>query len=82
MKIYETVSERPFTVNYVPVETLAAQRAGATDSLAEAFAALMQSYAAGDTIDMRATLKNFPIALTSVQEFAVKEVVNKQLVHA
>ena len=82
VKIYETVSERPFTVNYVPVETLAAQRAGATDSLAEAFAALMQSYAAGDVIEMRPTLKDFPLALTSVQEYAIKEVVSKQLVHA
>lgn len=77
VKIYETVMGRPFTVNHVPVETLEVQRASATDSLSEAFAALMLSYANGDVIDMRAMLKEFPLALTSIKEFA-----SKQLVHA
>lgn len=77
VKIFETATERPFTVNHVPVETLEVQRASATDSLSEAFAALMLSYANGDVIDMRAMLKEFPLALTSVKEFA-----GKQLVHA
>lgn len=77
VKIFETVTGRAFTVNYVPVETLEAQRAAATDSLSEAFAALMLSYANGDAIAMQATLKAFPLALTSVKEYAAK-----QLVHA
>lgn len=77
VKIYETVTGRPFTVNHVPVETLEVQRASATDSLSEAFAALMLSYANGDVIDMRAMLKEFPLALTAVKEFA-----GKQLAHA
>lgn len=77
VKIFEEVTGRPFTVNHVPVETLEVQRDSATDSLSEAFAALMLSYASGDVIDMRATLKEFPLALTSVKEFA-----GKQLVHA
>ena len=53
------------------------QRESATDSLPEAFAALMLSYANGDVIDMGAMLKEFPLALTSVKEYA-----SKQLVHA
>lgn len=77
VKIFEAVTGRPFTVNFVPVETLEVQRASATDSLAEAFAALMLSYANGDVIDMGAMLKEFPLALTSVKEYA-----SKQLVHA
>ncbi|MEZ4861719.1 MAG: SDR family oxidoreductase [Caldilineaceae bacterium] len=77
VKIFEAVMDRPFTVNYVPVETLEVQRASATDSLAEAFAALMLSYAHGDVIDMGAMLKEFPLALTTVKEYAAK-----QLVHA
>ena len=76
VKIFETVG-RPFTINHVPVETLEVQRAAATDSLSEAFAALMLSYAHGDVIDMQPTLKTFPLALTSVKEFAAK-----QLIHA
>lgn len=82
VKIFEEVTGRPFTVNHVPVETLEGQKAAATDSLSEAFAALMLSYAHGDVIDMRATLKEFPLALTTVKEFAVKEFAGKQLVHA
>ena len=77
VKIFETVTGHPFTVNFVPVETLEVQKDSATDSLSEAFAALMLSYANGDVIDMRATLKEFPLALTTVKEFA-----SKQLVHA
>jgi len=37
----------------------------------------MLSYAHGDVIDMGATLKEFPLALTTVKEYAAK-----QLVHA
>lgn len=77
VKVFEAVTGRPFAVNFVPVETLEVQRASATDSLSEAFAALMLSYANGDVIDMRATLKEFPLALTTVKEYAAK-----QLVHA
>ena len=77
VKIFEEVTGRPFTVTHVPVETLEVQRASATDSLSEAFAALMLSYANGDVIDMRTMLKEFPLALTSVKEFAAK-----QLAHA
>jgi len=75
VKIFEAVTGRPFTVNYVPVETLEAQKAAATDSLAKSFAALMLGYAAGDPIEMRTTLKEFPIALTSVKEYAAKQLV-------
>ncbi|MCE7989275.1 MAG: NAD-dependent epimerase/dehydratase family protein [Caldilinea sp. CFX5] len=77
VKIFEAVTGRPFTVNFVPVETLEVQRESATDSLSEAFATLMLSYASGDVIDMQATLKEFPLALTTVKEYAAK-----QLVHA
>lgn len=77
VKIFEAVTGRPFTVDYVPVETLEVQRESATDSLSEAFATLMLSYASGDVINMQATLKEFPLALTTVKEYATK-----QLVHA
>jgi len=79
VKTFETVTGRPFTVNHVPVETLEVQRESATDSLSEAFAALMLSYASGDVIDMGATLKEFPLALTSVEEFAAKQLVTERL---
>jgi hypothetical protein len=38
--------------------------------LQQTFAALMLGYAHGDPIDMRKTLRTFPISLLSVREFA------------
>ena len=38
--------------------------------MAQSFSGLMRCYANGDPIDMRATLRAFPVALTSVDEHA------------
>lgn len=58
--IFEEASGRKFAVNHVPEEALEAQRAAATDSMQEAFAALMLSYAQGCVIDMEPALRVFP----------------------
>jgi uncharacterized protein YbjT (DUF2867 family) len=70
--IFEAVGGHPFSVTHVPVEALQAQRAAATDSLQKSFAGLMLSYAAGDSIDMRETLKTFPVPLQSVKDYATR----------
>jgi NADH dehydrogenase len=70
LHVFEQVSGRPFAVTHVPVEALQAQKAAATDSLQQSFAALMLSYGAGDVIDMTETLKAFPVRLASVQDYA------------
>lgn len=70
VSVFERAQGRTFDVQFVPSEALAAQQAAATDPMQQSFSGLMRCYAAGDPIDMRETLKAFPIRLTSVEEFA------------
>ncbi|MEK6571001.1 MAG: SDR family NAD(P)-dependent oxidoreductase, partial [Bacteroidota bacterium] len=72
VKIFEELGGRKFEVQLVPEEALAsvAQKISAADDLQRAFAALLQTYAKGDPIDMRATLQKFPLQLTSVRDYA------------
>ena len=70
VNIFEKATGRKLDVQFVPAEALAAQQSAATDPMQKSFAALMRCVAAGDPIDMRATLKAFPLQLTSVEEFA------------
>ena len=69
IKIFEKASGKTFEVSHVPVEALKAQMDAATDPMQKTFPGLMLNYAAGDPIDMKATLKAFPLKLTSVQEY-------------
>jgi len=70
VRAFEQTGGRPFTVEHVPEEALRAQRTAATDPLQQSFAALMLAYALGNSIDMRSTLKTFPVPLVSVKEYA------------
>lgn len=70
VQIFEQVAGQPFEVAHVPVEALAEQQKTATDPMQQSFAGLMQWYARGDAVDMEETLQTFPVALTSVQEYA------------
>jgi uncharacterized protein YbjT (DUF2867 family) len=70
VRIFEAVGGRPFTVQHVPEEALRAQLAGAPDALQQSFAGLILCCAAGDPIDMRATLQAFPLQLTLVWDYA------------
>jgi uncharacterized protein YbjT (DUF2867 family) len=70
IRMFEQAGGRPFEVQYVSEAALEAARAGATDSLPRAFASLSLSYARGDAIPMDATLRQFPIELRSVQDYA------------
>jgi hypothetical protein len=54
----------------VPAEALASQQSAATDPMQQSFTGLMRCYASGDAIDMRPTLRDFPVALTAVDEHA------------
>jgi len=70
VKVFERVHGRPFEVQHVPAEALEAQQAAATDPMAQSFTGLMRCLAMGDSIEMAATLRDFPVELTSVQAFA------------
>jgi uncharacterized protein YbjT (DUF2867 family) len=74
VKIFEDVSGRKFEVQYVPEEALQSQRDAAIDPMQQSFSGLMQCVAQGDPIDMKKTLKTFPIKLTSVRGYAEKVV--------
>ena len=62
VKLFEEALGRTFAVQFVPADALEAQQAAATDPMQQSFSALMRCYAAGDPIDMRATLKASPDA--------------------
>ena len=68
--IYERVYGRPFQVAHVPAEALLAQQSTATDPMQQSFTGLMRCYANGDPIDMRAALRDFPVALVAVDTYA------------
>jgi len=70
VKTFERHTGRKFELQHVPTTTLAAQRDAAEDSLQKSFPALCLVVAAGDEIDMRETLKQFPLTLTSVDDYA------------
>lgn len=72
VRIFEQVQGRSFEVQYVPDEALLAQKKAATDPLQESFAGLMLYYSAGNVIDMRKTLQEFPVQLTTVKDYAQK----------
>lgn len=70
VRIFEEVSGRRFQLEFVSEETLAEQQENAPDSLQRSLAGLSRCYAAGDAIDMTGILRSFPVALTSVRDYA------------
>jgi NADH dehydrogenase len=70
VRIFEEVGGAPLAVQHLPEEALRQQQASATDSLQQAFAALMLNYARGDAIPMEETLGRYPVRLTSVRDYA------------
>jgi uncharacterized protein YbjT (DUF2867 family) len=67
--IFEQESGQTFELQDIPDEALRAQIA-APDSLGKTFSGLMIGLNEAETIDMNETLRNFPIHLTSVREYA------------
>ncbi len=74
VKIFEQVSGRKFDVQYVPEQVLQSQRDAAMDPMQQSFSGLMLCVAQGDPIDMKKTLKAFPIKLASVKDYAAHTV--------
>jgi uncharacterized protein YbjT (DUF2867 family) len=70
VRIFEKQAGHSFTIDYVPIAALQAQKAAAEDSLSESFAALMLSYAVGDKIDSNKTREVYPFRLSSVVDYA------------
>ena len=70
VRIFEETTGRKFTVEYVSEDKLRQQKAIAQDPLQQSLAGLTLYYALGDVIDMRKTLKTFPVPLTKVADYA------------
>src|SRR5262249_41719115 len=77
--IFEQESGQTFELQNVPDEALWAQIAAAPDSLSKTFSGLMIGLNEVGTIDMKETLRNFPIQLTSVREYARQTIVHSDL---
>ena len=72
MKIFEAASGKKLCSRARSGRSVARAEGRAADSLQQTFAALMLSYAAGDAVEMRETLKAFPLQLTSVRDYAAR----------
>jgi NADH dehydrogenase len=70
VRIFEEVGGKPFQVQHISEDALRAQKQAATDSMQRTFAALMLAYAGGDQIPMADMLREFPVRLRSVREYA------------
>jgi NADH dehydrogenase len=75
--VFEELTGRKFEIEKVPEEALWAQKQASSDPLQESFAALMLGMAKGDVIDMRETLRTFPVQLCSVRDYARRVIVAK-----
>ena len=70
VEIFETAHGKKFELEFVPEETLQAQRSEAQDPLSESFASLMLSFAHGSEINMEEQKKIFALNLESVRDYA------------
>ena len=70
VNIFETTQGKKFELQFVPEEALKAQRDGAQDPLSESFSTLTLGVVNGSEIDMKSTLDDFLIQLTSVTDYA------------
>ena len=70
VEIFEKATGHKFSVTHVPKEALEKQRQEATDPMQKSFSTLMLCVAEGDDIDMSRVQQNFPLHLTSVNDYA------------
>jgi NADH dehydrogenase len=69
VRIFEETAGRVFEVQRVPEDELR-RRAESTESIQRAFASLLLSYAAGDVVPVKETLRLHPLRLLGVREYA------------
>jgi uncharacterized protein YbjT (DUF2867 family) len=70
VNIFETAKGKKFELQFVPEENIKAQRDAAPDPLSKSFATLTLGVVNGSEINMKNTLADFPVQLTSVKEYA------------
>lgn len=72
VKTFEEVLGKKIEIRNFPEADLQVQLAGTTDPMQKSFAGLMCCLATGDVIDMKQTLRKFPVKLISVKEFVIQ----------
>ncbi|MFI5129083.1 MAG: SDR family oxidoreductase [Chitinophagales bacterium] len=70
VNIFERKKGKKFELQFVPANAIRAQREEAQDPLSESFAALTLGVVNGSEIDMKNTIDQFSIQLTSVDDYA------------
>jgi uncharacterized protein YbjT (DUF2867 family) len=70
VKVFEEAGGRPIEVTHISEADLNAAWQAGTDEISITRPALQLSYAQGDSIDMRETLKKFPMQMITVQDYA------------
>ena len=70
VNIFEKTKGKKFELQFVPEQAIRAQKDEAQDPLSESFAALTLGVVKGSEINMKNTLVDFPIHLTTVKEYA------------
>jgi uncharacterized protein YbjT (DUF2867 family) len=70
--LFERMCGKTVVVDHVPEAALEAQLASAPDSLQATLAGLALSTARGCCVTMEATLREFPVPLTSVRDYAAR----------
>ncbi len=70
VRVFETISGKPFELQFVPIAALEAQRAAAADPLQETFATLTHNIATGYKLDPCQAEKAFSFPLVSVEDYA------------
>ncbi len=80
VRIFEEVGGRKFDLQFVTMDILEAGVDAAKESLARSMAVLPLAMAKGNPIDMSNVLRDFPLPLTSVRQYA-EHVLNKEPAH-
>jgi len=73
IRLYEELGGKKFAVEYVPEAALGQQFESAGDPVSKSFAGLMAFLANGDNVEMTETLRALPVKLTSVRDFAKRQ---------
>ena len=80
VRIFEQESGHTFDLQHIPDAELRAQMS-ASDSLGKTFSGLMIGLNDAGTIDMKETLRNFPIQRMSVRDYARQMIAAEAAVH-
>ena len=70
VSVFENATGRTFSVEHVPEEALRQQKSATADPFEQSFAGLMLFAAEGSPIAMDKTLKDLPVRLRSVRDYA------------